>query len=79
MTPPARSGYREAMIELPARPALLPPSVAVRTSYLVGEQADMIHRGESTDWLREASLDFESFVAQRVGVRERWGVPSELL
>ncbi len=39
----------------------------------------MIHRGESTDWLREASLDFESFVAQRVGVRERWGVPSELL
>lgn len=50
----------------------------VKTSYLVGEQADTLHRGSDTAWLQAASLNFEGFVADRVGVRQRWGVPSEL-
>lgn len=51
----------------------------MRLSYLTGEQADMRHRGSDTDWLGPASLDFEAFVAARVGVVERWGVPSTAL
>lgn len=66
------------MIELPGSPALTTPTNRVKTSYLVGEQADMVHRGSSTDWLVDASRDFDGFVADRVGVRERMGVPSEL-
>lgn len=66
------------MIELALPPALRPPSASVKTSYLVGEQADMLHRGSETAWLRDASRDFDAFVADRTGVRERWGVPSEL-
>ena len=49
------------------------------TAYLVGEQADMVYRGADTSWLAAASADFDAFVAERVGVRERWGVPSEVL
>lgn len=64
------------MIRLPEPPHLVPPTEAVRASYLTGEQADMRYRGESADWLDAASTDFASFVADRVGVRERWGVPS---
>lgn len=67
-----------SMIDLPVPPMLLQPSVSVRTSYLIGEQADMLHRGSEASWLTAASLDFDAFVAERVGVRERWGVPSEL-
>ena len=55
---------------------MLWPTVKVRTSYLVGEQADCLHRGTATDWLGPASEDFDSFVAERRGVRTRWGVPS---
>lgn len=66
------------MIELPVPPTLTAPSSLVKTSYLVGEQADMLLRGADTDWLRQASIDFDSYVAERVGVRTRWGVPSEL-
>ena len=66
------------MITLPEPPHLIEPTVAVRLSYLTGEQADMRHRGEPTDWLAAASEDFGGFVADRVGVRERWGVPSTL-
>ncbi len=66
------------MISLALRPRLTKPSLAVKTSYLVGEQADMLHRGADTSWLSAASLDFNAFVAERTGVRERWGVPSEL-
>lgn len=47
-------------------------------SYLVGEQADCLLRGSSTDWLRPASADFADFVASRRGVRTRWDVPSTL-
>lgn len=67
------------MIDLPVPPTLGPPSGAVKTSYLIGEQADMLHRGSGTDWLSAASRDFDAFAAERVGVRPRWGVPSELL
>jgi predicted acetyltransferase len=67
------------VIALPFPPRLTPPSSAVRTAYLVGEQADMVHRGADTSWLARASADFDAFVAERVGVRERWGVPSEIL
>lgn len=67
------------MIRLPLAPTLQPPTVAVKTSYLVGEQADMLHRGDDTGWLGAASTDFDAFVAERVGVRLRWGVPSEVL
>ncbi len=52
------------------------PTVAVRTSYLVGEQADCLLEGMPTDWLEPASVNFAGFVAERCGVRTRWGVPS---
>ena len=64
------------MITLPEPPALVWPTTAVRTSYLVGEQADCLLRGTDTDWLGPASLDFAGFVEVRRGVRPRWGVPS---
>lgn len=67
------------MIHLPEPPTLVPPTASVRTSYLVGEQADMLHRGSSTAWLAGASQDFDGFVAERTGVSVRWGVPSEIL
>ncbi len=38
----------------------------------------MLHRGSDTTWLHAASCDFDAFVANRVGVRQRWCVPSEL-
>lgn len=66
------------MIELPEAPRLVPPTTDVRTSYLVGEQADMLFRGSQTSWLVEASRDFDTYVAERRGIRERWGVPSEV-
>ncbi len=66
------------MITLPEPPQLVQPTTAVRTSYLVGEQADCIHRTTDTDWLGAASEDFDSFVADRSGVVVRWGVPSTI-
>ncbi len=64
------------MITLIDPPALIAPTARVRTSYLVGEQADCLVRGTPTDWLGAASEDFGAFVAARRGVRRRWGVPS---
>lgn len=64
------------MITLPEAPRLSAPSTAVKTSYLTGEQADCLARGTETDWLGPASEDFDGFVAARVGVKERWNVPS---
>jgi predicted acetyltransferase len=66
------------MITLPEPPHLVPPTTDVRISYLTGEQADMRHRGQDTAWLASASEDFDRFVVDRLGVRERWGVPSTL-
>jgi predicted acetyltransferase len=64
------------VIRLPEPPALVWPTTAVRTSYLVGEQADCLLRETPTDWLDAASTDFDSFVAVRRGVQTRWDVPS---
>lgn len=64
------------MIRLPTPPELIEPTTSVRTSYLVGEQADCLLRGTETAWLGPASDDFAGFVAERVGVKTRWGVPS---
>jgi predicted acetyltransferase len=66
------------VITLLSPPALVSPTVAVRTSYLVGEQADCLLRGTDTDWLGPASEDFAEFVAVRTGIKPRWGVPSSL-
>lgn len=66
------------MITLPAPPQLTRPTAAVRTSYLVGEQADCLLRGTATDWLGPASEDFDAFVEVRRGVQQRWGVPTTL-
>lgn len=64
------------MITLPSPPTLSWPTSKVRTSYLVGEQADCLLRGTDTGWLAAASEDFEDFVQARRGVVQRWGVPS---
>lgn len=66
------------MTILSVPPQLSTPAVAVKESYLAGEHADMVHRGEGTGWLEQARRDFDGFVSARVGVRERWGVPSEV-
>ena len=52
------------------------PTTAGRESYLAGERADCLLRGEPTDWLGPAGEDFDGFVAERRGVRIRWRVPS---
>jgi predicted acetyltransferase len=64
------------VIRLVERPSLVWPTTTVRTSYLVGEQADCLLRGTSTDWLGPASDDFDDLVAVRRGVLTRWEVPS---
>lgn len=66
------------MIRLAEPPRLVAPTTRVKTSYLVGEQADCLLRGTSTDWLDSASADFDAFVAARRGVQRRWGVPSTI-
>lgn len=66
------------MTTLTIAPSLASPSVAVEASYIAGEHADMIHRGSDTEWLIDARADFYRFVADRSGIRERWGVPSEV-
>ena len=66
------------MIRLPEPPRLTRPAVTVRTSYLVGEQADCVVSGAPADWLGPASEDFASYVAERRAVRTRWGVPSSV-
>jgi len=76
--PDAVSGKTGAVIHLIESPRLVWPTTEVRTSYLVGEQADCLLRGTPTEWLGPASKDFDAFVEQRRGVRERWGVPSTI-
>ena len=66
------------MITLPEPPRLGAPTTRVKTSYLVGEQADCLLRGTSTEWLADASSDFEAFVAARRGVQKLWGVPATI-
>jgi predicted acetyltransferase len=66
------------VIRLPEPPQLVPPTTRVKTSYLVGEQADCLLRGTPTDWLDAASMDFDAFVAARRGVHRRWDVPATI-
>ncbi len=66
------------MISLPGAPALREPNEDVRISYLVGEQADRLRRGEDTAWLAEASTDFSNHLRRFQGVQTRWGVPSSV-
>jgi predicted acetyltransferase len=66
------------MSELIESPSLVWPTTAVRESYLAGELADCLARGTPQDWLTEAAADFDGYVAQRRGVRIRWGVPSTI-
>ena len=66
------------MPELIDPPRLMWPTTAVRESYLAGERADCEFRGTPTEWLRPAAEDFDGFVAERRGVRTRWGVPSTI-
>jgi predicted acetyltransferase len=54
---------------------LIPPTTAVRDSYLAGEREAAIQEGLPTDWLQEAAADFAGFVERRRTVRELWGVP----
>jgi predicted acetyltransferase len=61
---------------LPEPPALIWPTTAVRDSFLAGERADCLARGQSTGWLGAAEDDFEAFVAGGRGVQTRWNVPS---
>lgn len=66
------------MIHLDEPPRLVWPTTAVRTTYLVGEQADCLLRGTPTEWLGPAGDDFDAFVEARRGVQTRWGVPSSI-
>jgi predicted acetyltransferase len=59
-------------------PRLVWPTTAVRTSYLVGEQADCLLRETDTEWLGPASDDFGAFVEVRRGVKRRWAVPTTM-
>jgi len=63
---------------LPEPPRLVQPTTRVKTAYLIGEQADCIARGTSTEWLSDASTAFSDFVAARRGVHIQWGVPSSI-
>lgn len=66
------------MPELPDQPRLAWPTVRVRESFLAGERADCLARGESVAWLEAAADDFDAYVAGAGGVRTRWGVSSSL-
>lgn len=66
------------MIRLKESPRLRWPTGDVRVSYLVGEQADCLLRGTSTQWLEAASEDFAGFVAARRGIHVRWEVPTTI-
>ncbi|MBE1537510.1 GNAT family N-acetyltransferase [Actinomadura algeriensis] len=61
---------------LPDEPRLVPPTPAVRASFLAGEPADCRADGTSAAWLAPALTDFGAFVARRRGVHVRWGVPT---
>jgi predicted acetyltransferase len=67
------------VIILPEPPHLVPPTTAVRVSFLTGELADCVVRGTATDWLGPASADFDAFVAARLGVVMHHDVPSTVL
>lgn len=63
------------MTDLHPPPRLVPPTTAVRESFLAGERAACLTDGEPADWLEPARADFEAFAAERRAVQHRWGVP----
>jgi predicted acetyltransferase len=66
------------MPELADPPRLAWPTATVRDSFLAGERADCLARGETLNWLDAAGDDFDAFVAGARGVQTRWLVPSTL-
>lgn len=67
-------GFTGSVIALREPPRLVPPTPAVRVSYLTGEQADCRMSGLDTDWLGPASEDFDAYVAEQRRVFWKWGV-----
>lgn len=59
-------------------PRLVPPTTAVRESWLAGERADRELDGESTELLEQATADFDRLVAVRQGTPLMWGVPTSV-
>jgi predicted acetyltransferase len=57
-------------------PELVPPTAAVRASFLTGERSACKEEGVSPPWLAEAEENFVAFVAWRREVHEAWGVPT---
>jgi predicted acetyltransferase len=55
------------VIHLPEASLLVPPTVTVRTSYLVGEQADCLLEGTPTEWPGPTSENFTGYLAERRG------------
>ena len=57
----------------------MPPTTAVRESWLKAEQADCAQEGSSTELLDIATGDFAQLVAQRLGTPVWWDVPTTIL
>jgi predicted acetyltransferase len=56
----------------------MPPTTAVRESWLAAERADCADQGSSTEVLDSPLEDFEQFVARRRGSPVVWGVPASI-
>jgi predicted acetyltransferase len=69
----------DELMELPGPPRLMPPTVAVRESWLAAERAECAQEGASTELLDRALADFGQFVAARLGNPVRWDVPTTML
>jgi predicted acetyltransferase len=53
----------------------MPPTAAVRDSYLAGMRAVCEEDGTSVDWLAGATADFAAYAAGRAAPRQQWDVP----
>lgn len=73
---PGRRDYEP--MELDEPPRLVPPSTAVRESWLTAERAACA-AGGSTEVLEEALADFDRFVSRRQGLVLSWDVPCTFL
>jgi len=60
-------------------PHLLPPTTAVRESWLAAERAHSAETGVCSELLRRATADFAALVALRQGTQRWWGVPTTVL
>ena len=57
-------------------PELVPPTLAVRDSFLAGERAACAVDGTSPSWLDGAEADFGGYVARCRQTRRLWSVPT---